>query len=311
MDLSTLDPELAEALVGVPPYELTSSTLAAQRLAFAPLGAPLSDEVTRTDLRIDPYGPIVRVHRPANTTGPLPCLLWMHGGGLVLGDRFQDDLRFDAWCRRHQTVAVSIEYRLAPEHPYPAAIDDCVSAFAWLTANSADLGIDPRRIGVGGASAGGGLAAALSQVLRDRDLALPSFQLLIYPMLDDRRRTASSQAELPMWPPAANAFGWRSYLGDLVGTAEVHSHASPARAVDFRSLPRAYVVVGGLDPFLDEVVDYATRLMHADVPTDLRVHTGLPHGFDALAPRAGAIRRANADLNEWLGRALLQRPRSS
>lgn len=219
-----------------------------------------------------------------------------------MGNRFQDDLRFDVWCQRHRMIAVTVEYRLAPESPYPCALDDCVAGLRWVVARAAELDIDPARIGVGGASAGGGLAAALTLVNRERNIASLAFQLLVYPMLDDRRQTSSSQAEVPVWPPPENKYAWACYLGGRTG-ADVHEHAAPARATNLGGLPRAYVCVGTNDGFLDEDADYALRLAHAGVPVDLRIHAGLPHGYDAVAPGAASVKRANRDLNEWLSRA--------
>jgi acetyl esterase/lipase len=306
MYLATLDPELAAVLADRPLVEtLSEETLAARRSVYPlPLTEPLSERVSRIDHDVRPGGPVVRVHRPIELDGPLPCLYWMHPGGLVLGNRFQDDLRFDVWCVRHRMVAVSVEYRLAPEAPYPAALDDCHDGLRWVLEQADELGVDPSRVGVGGASAGGGLAAALALLTRDRGTARPAFQLLIYPMLDDRLATRSSQADAPVWAPEENRFAWRCYLGDRAGDDGVESYAAAARATDLSGLPPAYLLVGGLDGFLDETVEYATRLLHAGVAADLRVHAGLPHGFDGVAPRAAACRRAQRDLNDWLGRAL-------
>jgi acetyl esterase/lipase len=307
MDLSTLDPQIAAILAAAPGFDtLGPDTLAARRAVYpAPITVPLSDTIRRTDRETGaPGSPIVRIHRPVSAVDPLPCLYWMHGGGLVLGDRFQDDLRFDKWCQRHQIVAVSVEYRLAPETPFPGPLDDCHAGLQWTYDHAAELGIDPDRIGIGGASAGAGLAAALALLARDRRSVEIAFQLLIYPMLDDRQITRSSRVEVPVWPPSANAFGWRSYLGGTAGTDTVSPYAAAARATDLTRLPPAFITVGGLDGFVDENIDYATRLNHAGVPTDLRVYPGLPHGFDAMAPGAAATRRAQNDLHEWLARAL-------
>src|SRR5215813_7638936 len=164
MDLATLDPEVAVAMNAAPPRaECSAETLLEWRAAFPPpLSMPLSDEVERVDFAIRPQGPTVRVHRPKGVEEPLPAIFWMHAGGLVLGNRLQDDQRFDSWCRRHRMIAASIDYRLAPEHPYPAASDDCFYGLQWFAKHADELGVDCDRLGVGGASAGGGLAAALA-----------------------------------------------------------------------------------------------------------------------------------------------------
>jgi acetyl esterase/lipase len=306
MGIIGLDPEFGEMMAarrGLP--VLTESTLSEWRAAFPPpVTQALSDRVERYDRSLGPGGPVIRVHRPRDAAAKLPCLYWMHAGGLVLGNRFQDDVRFDVWCQRHQMVAVSIEYRLAPESRYPAALQDCYEGLIWLRDNCSTVGADPDRIGVGGASAGGGLAAAVALFARDHGVRPPAFQLLVYPMLDDRQQTLSSRANVPVWPPAANAFGWRSYLGGGVGSPSVDCYAAPARTTDLSGLPPAYVVVGGLDGFLDEDIDYATRLLDAGVPADLRVYPGLPHGFDGSGPDAAGTKRAQRDLHDWLGRAL-------
>lgn len=289
------------ALIG----ELSDESLAACRaqMAAASAAIPLSDAVSRTDHEIA-GGPVVRVHRPVETerVGPLPAVLWLHGGGLVMGDRFQDDARFDRWCVRHGMVAVTVDYRLAPEAPYPAALDDGHAALVWVGEQASALGVDPDRLGIGGDSAGGGLAAAVALLARDRSSVALAFQLLIYPMLDDRGITASSRRPVPVWPPEANAYGWRSYLGSRVGAAEVERYAAAARAEGLAGLPPTYLTVGAEDGFVDEGIDYAQRLVAAGAPVDLRVHAGLPHGFDVLAPRAPAVRQAMRDLHDWLGR---------
>jgi len=284
---------------------LSADTLNSFRAAYPPpLTVPLSDAVVRSDHATGTNGPVVRVHRPVGATEPLPCLYWMHGGGLVMGNRLQDDIRFDSWCNRHQMVAVTVEYRLAPEVPYPGALDDCRTGLGWVVEHAAELGIDPARIAVGGVSAGGGLAAALALHVRDHGGPALMFQLLIYPMLDDRQVTPSSQANVPLWPPAANRFGWQSYLAHRWGTDEVDHYAAPARASDVTGLPPAYIYVGGLDGFLDECSDYANRLLHAGVHADLHVYPGVPHGFDGMAPKARVTRRAQRDVHEWLGHML-------
>jgi acetyl esterase/lipase len=261
----------------------------------------LGDGVERTDHEIPGTGGVVvRVHRPVGATGDLPCIVWMHGGGLVIGSYAGDDARFDRWCPLFDCVGVSVEYRLAPETSYPGPLEDCYAALAWVHAHAAELGVDRDRIGVGGPSAGAGLAAALALLARDRGEVPLTFQLLIYPMLDDRQTTASSGWTDPIWPPSANTYGWTAYLGDRKGGPDVPAYAAPARATDLRGLPPTLVAVGAIDGFSDEDIDYAVRLRHAGVPVDLSVYAGAPHGFDGLAPDAAVARRANRDIEEWL-----------
>ena len=312
MDIAALlDPDVADAIGAMPPMRLTAENLPKVRAARAAEweSAPLSDAVERTDITVPgPDGApdlVLRVHRPRDiaVNDVLPCVYWMHGGGMVLGSPRQDDQRFDRWCVRHRCVGVAVEYRLAPETPYPGPLDDCYAGLRWVHAHADELGIDAARIGIGGASAGGGLAAGLALLARDRGEVPLAFQLLIYPMIDDRRVTPSSGWEVPVWPPAANEFGWTAYLGGLTGDA-VSPYAAPARATDVAGLPPTLVVVGSLDGFLDEDVTYAQRMLQAGVPVELHVYPGAPHGFDGFAPDAAVARQCRRDTNAWLARML-------
>lgn len=305
---SLLDPEIAAMLAASPVNigevlgSLTPESVVTIREMFsATPPPPLSDEVTREDVSLEGRGTAsVRVHRPVVRRADAPGVVWMHGGGLVLGDNRMDDARFDKWCRELGIVGVSVEYRLAPEHPYPTPLEDCYAALAWIHHNAASLGVDPQRIGIGGASAGAGLAAGLALLARDRAEFAVAFQLLIYPMIDDRQTTPSSSWSDPIWSPAANTFGWASYLGAAKGTADVPAYAAAARATDLAGLPPTLVTVGALDGFSDEDIDYAKRLRLAGVPTDLIVYAGAPHGFDTFGEFTAVSRRANRDVDEWL-----------
>jgi acetyl esterase/lipase len=200
-------------------------------------------------------------------------------------------------------VGVSVEYRLAPETPYPGPLDDCHAALRWTHQHADELGIDPARIGAYGLSAGGGLAAALALLARDRDLPL-AFQLLDCPMLDDRQATPSIRAEcLYVWNAQSNEFGWRSYLGDLYGSDDIPPYAAAARATDLTGLPPSCVVVGSIDGFRDEDVDYAQRLNQAGVPCELHVLAGLPHAYQ-MAPAAPVVQLATHCMDDWLVRQL-------
>ena len=234
--------------------------------------------------------------------GDLPVLFWMHGGGMVIGNRYMDDARLAEWCRSLSCVCISVEYRLAPEAPYPAAIDDCDEGLRYVIDHAADLRIDPRRIGVGGRSAGGGLAAALALRWRDRGDDRVAFQYLEYPMLDDRMNTPSSKLDgLPLWSRESNAFGWRAYLGDRCGTDHVPPDAAPARAAELAGLPTTFITVGTADCLRDEAIDFAARLCRADVLTELHVYAGAVHGFDMFADCA-VVRCAARDSADWLAR---------
>ena len=227
----------------------------------------------------DPEVP-VRVHQPKGADHLLPCVFSMHGGGYVIGSYDMDDPIFDELCPKLGVVGVSVEYRLAPETPYPGPLEDCYRGLRWTHEHAEELGIDARCIGVTGVSAGGGLAAALALLARDRGEVPVAFQLLDSPMLDDRQITESSQQdELPVWSRGSNTFGWKAYLGELYGRDDVPYTAAPARAPDLSGLPPAFVSVGAVDGFRDEDVDYALRLNQAGVPTELHVYPGACHGY--------------------------------
>jgi acetyl esterase/lipase len=307
MDAVILDDEIAPALASVPfGFELSAEALpelrAARNELFAAL--PLSDTVQRSEHVVsdDPHV-VVRVHRPRGVEGPLPCVYSIHGGGYVLGSYDMDDARFDRWCPRFPCVGVSVEYRLAPETPYPGPLEDCYAGLRWTLEHAAELGVVPDRIGIAGASAGGGLAAALALIARDRGGVALAFQLLECPMIDDRQTTSSSRLDgLPIWSRESNTFGWRAYLGDLYG-GDVPAYAAAARATDLAGLPPALVIVGGADGFRDEDIDYALRLNQAGVPTELHVLPGAPHGVQMFTESVVA-RRWNQTVTEWLEQQL-------
>jgi acetyl esterase/lipase len=300
-----LDPDISAVVASLPIGTIDADTLPVVRGMDLQGEIKLSDAVERHDVVV-PGDPdvTIRVHRPVGVDGPLPCFYAIHGGGYVLGSYSMDDARFDAWCPEFNCVGVSVEYRLAPETPYPGPLEDCYQGLKWVYDHHAELGVDPDRIGIGGTSAGGGLTAGLALLARDRSEIPVLFQLLDCPMLDDRQETASSQlAGLQIWNRESNTFGWRSYLGDLYGTDDVPAYAAPARATDLSGLPPAYVCVGAVDGFRDEDIAYATRLSQADVPTELHVHPGAPHGV-ALFTETAVARRYTQGIAEWVGRQL-------
>ncbi|MGH3952662.1 MAG: alpha/beta hydrolase [Mycobacterium sp.] len=222
----------------------------------------------------------VRAHVPKNLNEPSPALLWIHGGGYVMGTARQDDLFCRKVMRETGLPVVSVDYRLAPEHPYPTPIEDCYAALRWLSVQG---WIDPTRIAIGGASAGGGLTAALALLARDRGEVAPAMQLLVYPMLDDRtaERTDVDETTLRMWSNKSNRFGWDSYLGDADPDVAV-----PGRRPDLAGLAPAWLGIGTADLFHDEDLTYAERLRAAGVPCELEVVEGAFHGFDRFAPWA-------------------------
>jgi acetyl esterase/lipase len=305
VDAVIIDPEVEPLLAELPIASLTIEALAEARQLrselFLQLGASLSDRVVRTDHVLDTATHVfVRVHRPATQTAPLPCVYSMHGGGYVIGSVAMDDARFDRWCTMLGCVGVSVEYRLAPETPYPGPLEDCYAGLCWTDTHADELGIDRSCLGIAGASAGGGLASALALVARDRGEVPLAFQLLECPMLDDRQTTSSSRLDgLPIWSRESNSVGWRAYLGDLYGTDEVPPYAAAARADDLGRLPPALVITGGADGFRDENILYGMRLNQAGVPTDLHVLAGAPHGVQMFVGSAVA-RRWDSIVTEWL-----------
>jgi acetyl esterase/lipase len=225
-------------------------------------------------------GTNVSLHRPPSRDGTAPAMLWIHGGGYVIGHAAQDDKLCRHFVERLGITVANVDYRLAPDHPYPAALEDCYAALTWLASLPA---VDPARIAIGGASAGGGLAAALALLARDRGDVEPAFQLLVYPMLDDRTVSQRRvQRQYRLWNERSNRFGWKSYLGDADPDVAV-----PARQPDLSRLPPAWIGVGTLDLFYDENVAYAKRLQDAGVPCEVEVVQGAFHGFDLLHRRLG------------------------
>ncbi len=248
----------------------------------------------------------VRIYRPKKAAGLLPALLWIHGGGYMLGDIDQEDFTAKQFTLAGKCVVVSVEYRLAPENPYPAPLEDCYAALKWLANHTEELKIDKSRIAIGGASAGGGLAAGLALLARDRAEVKIMFQLLIYPMLDDCNTLPASDT-LPdalFWTRESNLIGWRSYLGCKPGGKEISCYASASRAKDLAGLPPAYITVGDFDLFAQEDIEYARRLIAAGVPTELHVYPGGCHAFDMLVPGADISIRFNADIHRALRHAL-------
>jgi triacylglycerol lipase len=277
----------------LPPELLAVSV--AERFLPGPAGAP--------EVRVLHYTP------PAAKPGR-PALLHIHGGGYVLGTPDMNDAANRSTALSLGIEVVSVDYRLAPEAVWPAALHDCYAALVWMAANAAELGIDPSRIAIAGESAGGGHAAALALYARDqaKDHGGPSicFQLLDAPMLDDRTGTSSDPHPHVghfVWTPARNRFGWTSLLGMPAGGPEVPAAAVPARAEDVAGLPPTFVVVGALDLFLEEDMEFVRRLTRAGVPAELHVIPGAYHGF-GMAQGAPQVEHALDLKRRALARAL-------
>jgi acetyl esterase/lipase len=307
MKLSQVNPELRRAYRTMPTPSVGNPLLlklTRRLLTLIPDGkAPAGMTLEKI-----PFGTAggLRVYTPEGG-GSGAALLWIHGGGLVIGSAVQDDRRCFAAARELDVVVVSAEYRLAPEHPFPLPLDDCLDAWDWVQQNAAARGIDPRRVAVGGQSAGGGLAAGLVQRLHDRGGVQPVAQWLFCPMLDDR--TAANR-ELDavrhiLWDNRSNWVGWSAYLG-TVGALEVPDYAVPSRRPDLTGLPPAWIGAGDIELFHGENLEYAERLATAGVATTFDVVPGAPHAFESRAGTAVAaayLRRAY----EWLG-GRLSRP---
>ncbi|MEV6607942.1 alpha/beta hydrolase [Kutzneria sp. NPDC051319] len=278
--------QFRRVIAGRPPYETSTPVSTEEKLIPGPDGAP--------DVRI-------RVYTPAGRPAPRPGYLSIHGGGFVIGDLDMDEAGSLAIADEIGAVVVSVDYRLAPEHPYPAGIEDCYAALAWTAANAADLGIDPDRLAIGGGSAGGGLSAGLALLARDRGGPAICFQHLGIPELDDRLDTPSMTqfVDTPMWNRPSAVISWDAYLGGR----PADQYASPARAEDLSGLPPAYVSVCEFDPLRDEGLSYAHRLIQAGVPTEVHHYPGTFHG-SGLVESATVSRRMAAETMDALRRGL-------
>jgi acetyl esterase/lipase len=246
------------------------------------------------------------VCRPAGLTTPAAGVYHIHGGGMVLGDNRSVMPVMLNWIEQVGVIVVSVEYRLAPEHPYPAPVEDCFAGLEWTAAHAAELGIEPGRLLIAGASAGGGLAAAVALLARDRGGPALIGQMLGCPMLDDRNQTPSSY-ELDhegTWDRTSNLTGWRALLGDAQGGQDVPPYAAPARATDLSGLPPAYLDVGSVEIFRDEILDYAARIWRSGGAAELHVWPGGFHGFESLAPDAAISMAARQTRIGWLRRLL-------
>jgi triacylglycerol lipase len=299
-----VDPELLpllDMLEALIPSPIDAANLAEQRARSLPLPEPGDDGVL-IETRMVP-GPAgapdvgLRIYRPSGASGALPVIYHIHGGGYVLGSAETSEPICRPLVAELGCALVSVDYRLAPETPHPGPVEDCYAGLAWLFDNAVAEGFDPARIGVKGESAGGGLAAALALLARDRGRYQLAFQHLIYPMLDDR--TGSGTDTHPhvgefVWQLPSNRFGWASLLGQTPGGPNVSPYAAPARATNLAGLPPTFIYVGTLDLFLEEDIDYARRLLHAGVPVELHLLPGAFHAFElqadaAIARQAGQL----------------------
>jgi acetyl esterase/lipase len=311
-----LDPQVAMALQLMPPVFSPDADLLEIRRMVEQLFAAHSEQlpppnpaVIREDYSVPASGdaPVVqvRVYQAASrTTRPVPVLLWIHGGGFFLGRGVDDETFCEQVVLDTGAMVVSVDYRLAPEHPFPAALEDCYAVLRWLNAAGDVHHVDRTRIAVGGVSAGGNLAAALALLARDRGGPALCYQFLLIPVLDDRHETPSSHevTDARVWNRGVSLRAWAAYLAGSAG--EVPPYAAPARASDLSHLPPAYVYVEAQDLLRDEDIIYAARLMQAGVVTELHVYPGTFHGSYAFAPQAAVSQRAGREHLTMLKRAL-------
>jgi acetyl esterase len=304
-----IDPELLAWLDMMPGFALANAAdLAESRarmtemLAHMPQYAPERELVVSDEVVPGSPDVPVRVYARADREGASPGLLFIHGGGFVVGTAAMNDSSCMEFADKLGIVVVSVEYRLAPEHPFPAATDDTYAALTWMANKATELGIDPERIGIAGISAGGGIAAGVALMARDRGGPALCFQYLDVPEIDDRLATPSmtTYVDTPMWNQPKAVFSWQSYLG---GAQEVSVYAAPSRAEDLSGLPPTVVVACQFDPLRDEDIDYAQRLMQAGVPTELRAYPGTFHG-SPVAVDAAVSKRMAADTVDDLRRGL-------
>jgi acetyl esterase/lipase len=313
------DPELSAALGALPPelqHSLLPEDIPQWRGGLTDT-LPVTDEVLRREGAVEleerqipgPEGApdlSVLILRPARGSGPWPGIYHTHGGGMVLGNNRVGAEDLAMWVDELGAVGVSVEYRLAPEHPHPAPVEDCYAGLVWTSKHADELGIDPSRLIIAGASAGGGLAAATALMARDRGGPVLSHQILMCPMLDDRGVTPSSQ-ELDnegVWDRTSNLTGWTALLGDACGGPDVSPYAAPARAQDLTGLPPAFIDVGSVETFRDEDIDYAARLSQAGVSVEFHMWPGGFHGFDMMVPQSALAQIARSTRLAYLRRAL-------
>lgn len=308
----SLHPEL-QSLRWIPAFPFNRFTLSVMRglQRLIPARAPKGITVENVWIPGPSGAPDVRVRKyePPQRAPGSAALLWIHGGGYLIGRPEQSDTVCARFARELGILVVAVDYRLAPEHPFPAPLEDCYAALSWMHAHAGALRIDPDRLAIGGDSAGGGLAAALAQLTRDRKKIKPVFQVLLYPMLDDRTATRADHKGTGryIWTPASNVLGWASYLGQSPGGPTAPAYAAPARMEDLTGLPPAWVGVGTLDLFHEEDVAYARRLQASGVPCELHEVPGAFHAFELFAGDAAISRDFIARQTSALKQALAAR----
>ena len=304
LDYKRIDPELLPALDEMPALDITRDNVERVRELMAERPQPPStvEVMHDTNLVATENGDVtVHIYRKSEHQNQ-SALLWVHGGGYLLGNA--EDERARVIAEALDCTVVSVEYRLAPEHPFPAGVNDCFAVLQWMAAESSELNINPARIAIGGASAGGGMSAGVALMNRDKGGVPLAFQLLLYPMIDNLHATESGQYENhPIWNQGTSFNAWEMYLDGSPGEA-ASPYAAASRATDLSGLPPAYICVGSEDLFRDEDVEYAQRLSAADIPCELAVFPGMYHGGDMFVPNATGSERLKTSFLRALGDAL-------
>ncbi len=289
-DIRRVDRQYRVPMLYAPTNYLHTSTVSAlqKRTSVPDLSVANDITISSRDIRIDKASVRIYIYESRSKKPHGAALLWIHGGGFVLGNARADTEFLQPILRALNIVVVSVEYRLAPQHPYPQPFDDCFVALLWMHDHADELGIDARRIAIGGGSAGAGLAAALVQRAHDEGRVKPVFQVLMYPMIDDRttlKSETNGRGKL-IWTPELNLFGWKSYLGQTPHLEDDRPYAAAARRKDLGGLPPAWIGVGDLDLFYDEDVEYCRGLQAAGGSCKLDVVLNAYHGFNLLAKKA-------------------------
>lgn len=305
MDIAKVHPQLRPTIERFPPFPVHNRLFLALIRGLSALRRtpPAEAGITITQHQLEHAA--VRIYRPAGSLSGAG-LIWIHGGGLIMGSASMNDRECSAYARNLQLVVVSVEYRLAPRHPFPAAIDDCFEVWQWLQANAAALGIDPARIAIAGQSAGGGLSASLVHRIHDTGGIQPVAQALFCPMLDDRTGANRSLDAIKhrIWNNTSNRAGWSWYLGHAAGTTTPPDYAVPARRSNLQGLPPCWIGVGDIDLFYAEDCDYAQRLQAAGVECQLEVVAMAPHGFETFVPDAPIVQAFMENYYAFLRRTL-------
>jgi acetyl esterase/lipase len=308
------DPELAAALEAEPePPETITPDMIQEIRRTRPVLTPdeiiAGRDITHREVTVPGYegsGMTLSIFAPAGQQGAGPGIYHIHGGGMIVGERFTGLDVPVAWVDRFGAVCVSVEYRLAPEFPDPYPTEDCYAGLTWVAEHAAELGLDPDRLIIEGSSAGGGLSAGVALLARDRQGPALAGQVLICPMLDDRDQTVSAGqfAGFGPWDRGSNRTAWAAYLSGRQGTGDVSVYAAPARATDLSGLPPACIDVGSAEVFRDEDVAYASQIWADGGVAELHVWPGAYHSFDAMFPDARLSRMSRPVRTDWVARLL-------